>query len=327
METRSEEVPESGKITMGRRIPIIVNGRREMLWEEVGQSIEEQDGAADNFQNPTTNLPMETIMSVAQYQPTSEEEQHRAAERDYWKRQLRLAKWMNWVTGVASVAGIIGLAFIYGTLKATQDQTQAAIDALHSQRPYMSLGKADGVIAKYQPPVGEREKGTIELYFLNTGTAPATRFLVNAFSSLPTAEKIQERHLYRAKRFRDGKFIGWALMGGNTVGRDATRIEVLDAKSVPSPDEWRQVEDRKLDFSIRGNFEYCDLWGKYTCEVFMLTYRPSDGGSFTIDASLPCPPSMIAKPDLQGKDPSVYVEMLSECQQPQERTSGKELVP
>jgi hypothetical protein len=107
-------------------------------------------------------------------------------------------------------------------------------------------------------------------------------------------------------------------MGGSTVGANTPRIEVLDSTSVPSPDEWQRIEAGKLDFVIRGTLEYCDSWGKYTCEVFVITYRPAAGNNFTIDTNSTCvsgnllssdPPSLLP-PDLQ---------LAPRCQQPEER--------
>ncbi len=39
--------------------------------------------------------------------------QHEAAERHYWERQIQISKWQTWLTGMASAAGLLGLFFVY----------------------------------------------------------------------------------------------------------------------------------------------------------------------------------------------------------------------
>ncbi len=58
--------------------------------------------------------------------PEAEEAKHRAAERRFWERQIRLAKWLNWITGAGAAAGIAGLVILYFTLKAADDATVEA---------------------------------------------------------------------------------------------------------------------------------------------------------------------------------------------------------
>src|ERR1051325_5510673 len=85
------------------------------------------------------------------------EENHRVAERAFWRSQLSIAKWMNIITGVAAFVGLVTLYFLNQSLgdsrlvaEATQAQAKAAlqaneaqINALHiSQRPWVSAEQA-----------------------------------------------------------------------------------------------------------------------------------------------------------------------------------------
>jgi len=58
--------------------------------------------------------------------PQTAEEHHRAAERRYWRRQVRVGKWLNAITAIAALAGIIGLVFVYRGLIATRKAADAA---------------------------------------------------------------------------------------------------------------------------------------------------------------------------------------------------------
>ncbi len=46
---------------------------------------------------------------------------HQAQERDYWGRQLRLARWLNGITLGAAIVGLVGLFFVYRQLVETHD--------------------------------------------------------------------------------------------------------------------------------------------------------------------------------------------------------------
>lgn len=64
------------------------------------------------------------------------ERQHRIAEQSYWERQIRIAKWMNRLTGAAAIVGLLGLYVLWGTLSATSAQVETARLA---QRPWVLL--------------------------------------------------------------------------------------------------------------------------------------------------------------------------------------------
>jgi hypothetical protein len=125
------------------------------------------------------------------------EEAHRAKEEEYWRKSLRKQGCLNFITCIAAVAGLLSIGAIWGSLKATQTQAQTALDTLHSQRPNINFGLENGDMADYLPPVGNAKKGTIILHFRNTGPQSADSVLIDAFSTLPPAQKGEERHLLR----------------------------------------------------------------------------------------------------------------------------------
>jgi hypothetical protein len=215
--------------------------------------------------------------------------------------------------------------------EAAKAQAQIALDQLHSQRPYVSLGRADGIIAEYAPPAKGDKKGTVLLYFQNTGTSAATNFLTNAYSLLPPAEKGEQRHIYRARMFFKGKPAGVSFFMGDTVGAGSLRIETLDAKWVPTVDQWKQIAagQWKAGFYISGNFEYCDAWGEYRCEMFTLKYAPAPVSKFIANTSRECPNSFVPLPDptelAKGED--YNAQLLPRCKQPEEHTTYEEPAP
>jgi hypothetical protein len=97
-------------------------------------------------------------------QSAAEENQHRTDEKSYWKRQLRIAKWLNWITGAAAVVGLLGLVFLYKELGEMQTANKQTKIALHiSERAYINIGG----------PIFDFDKGVVGLPINNAGRIPS----------------------------------------------------------------------------------------------------------------------------------------------------------
>ena len=59
-------------------------------------------------------------------QPSPEERRHRAHERLYWRKQLRVSQCLNILTGAAGSVALIGLAFVYKGVVDNEDATARA---------------------------------------------------------------------------------------------------------------------------------------------------------------------------------------------------------
>jgi hypothetical protein len=51
------------------------------------------------------------------------EERHRAAERSFWERQIRVAKGLNWITLFAGIVAVGGLVALYRSITDAEDAT------------------------------------------------------------------------------------------------------------------------------------------------------------------------------------------------------------
>jgi hypothetical protein len=134
-------------------------------------------------------------------------EHHQTAERDFWTRQLRAARGLNWITGIAAVTGIIGLFFIALSLRVTKnaaddgaiaanaarDQAAATVEA---NRPWIK----PTITAKYID-IGENAiQVTVLIDNKNIGKSPAEDLLVSIkivptdlFESLSMQREICDR--------------------------------------------------------------------------------------------------------------------------------------
>ncbi|HEY2051143.1 MAG TPA: hypothetical protein VGH03_17525 [Caulobacteraceae bacterium] len=122
-------------------------------------------------------------------QPSAEERRHRAHERLFWRRQIRISTGLNYLTGIAGVVGVVGLFFVANTLIETQKATEEA------NRAWLTVDHLEWHI----PPnkVGD----TMDIYtrYRNIGKEPAmdTRFYGEFFQFYPMREtdgKFDLRH-------------------------------------------------------------------------------------------------------------------------------------
>jgi hypothetical protein len=243
---------------------------------------------------------------------------------------------------VVGVVGIIGLLFtLCETIKATKAatnaalstklaadaavaQSQAAVDALYSQRPVVSLGNRENIVAQYFAPRMGGENGALILYFQNTGPMSALDFLVNAkvglFSNMVWCLGIAGRHIERIDKTYKPR--GEKRFPGNTIGAESVYETPVAKVCVPTPDEWQKIQAGISDYKMGGDLEYCDWWGQYQCENFTIQYNAPAGRFF--GEMQPCrfgyPP-----PPLEGRkrERDDGPRTLERCEQPEEHKQTK----
>jgi hypothetical protein len=98
--------------------------------------------------------------------PSAEDRAWRDAQKRYWKKQIRVAKALNWITAITMLVGVAGAIFLYR-------QTRTAIDQLHlSQQPWVAITEV--MITK---PLTFHSDETVEIGFQmilkNVGHSPA----------------------------------------------------------------------------------------------------------------------------------------------------------
>jgi hypothetical protein len=129
-----------------------------------GQSPEQDKKAAnDHHEPPNYEGSEKTVINPSAIQPASNNDNHQAAERSFWKRQIRVAKWLNRITGVAALTGLGGLAILYSTLVSTDKAMQL------DQRAWLGI---EGI--PVSAPVGGNFSAVIAVK--NSGKTPAVEF-------------------------------------------------------------------------------------------------------------------------------------------------------
>ncbi len=232
---------------------------------------------------------------------------------------------------IASTIAICSLRFIAKTVEATRTaadaahtQAQVALDTLHSQRPNIVFGPANGDLAAYVAPTRSQQKGRILIYFRNAGPEPSRGALFNAYSNLLPNEKGQIHHLLRYRAFIKGRPAGMVSGGGVNVSAGSEYALVLNDKWVPNPKQWANIRGdrgskRYGQFRIEGTFEYCDQWGAWRCEGFETAYDPQLG-RFVPGVATPMGCEYTTEdPGYLARGADLKAEILPPCEQPEER--------
>lgn len=92
----------------------------------------------------------------------AQEQQHRIKERDYWDRQIRVAKWLNGLTAAGALVALGGLGFLYWSI---HNANRAIVEA---NRAWIGplAGSLIGELSPQKPL-----SAVVRLY--NSGKAPA----------------------------------------------------------------------------------------------------------------------------------------------------------
>jgi hypothetical protein len=225
---------------------------------------------------------------------------------------------------MALFVGAIGLIALIQTLNETRRSVDVAVDALHSQRPYVSLGNKENVVAQYYESHMDGKDGTLLLYFHNTGSMPALNFLVNVGKGVPSSPVWclgGGHHIARIDRLYKPR--GERLFPGNTIGAESVyEIPILEV-CVPKLDEWKKIQAGASDYIMKGNLEYCDWWGQYQCEMFTIKYDVPAGRFFGETKSCPddYPSSSVENERELARDDGP--RSFPRCEQPEERKQAK----
>lgn len=224
------------------------------------------------------------------------ENEHRFAERRYWKRQVFWQK----IGAIATIAGFV--AAVCYVHYANQQVGQAiaanknATMALHTtERPYLTLGRPDGRLMEFRPSDDPKKLTAIAIYFNNGGKGPAFRFMVNRWTVMTGKQiDIVPTHLERWQDLTFGSIQGSG--GGPTISGGAVHDEfIIGTPYALTADEVRDVKAGTKRLIVAGSFEYCDQFGNYVCKGFSASYAP-EVHDFVTDGSLGNDDCLIAPP-------------------------------
>jgi hypothetical protein len=291
-------------------------------WTTDAWVVGEPSSADPNPKNSQQDL--ESIPVVEIRYPKGIEDDARA----YKRREQRRDRWKVFLEALI-VVGLLGYgAIVYrqwhmmpaasdNSTKALQKVERAYLTALQTtertfmtalqttERAYVALGSKSGEFGEFIDSPIPGDKRIIVLHFYNSGHTTARHLAIHAATDNPGS--MSSRHRFEGPH-------GEIVSTGASIERDlAAGAEHLEY--IPSPWSQRELADMAegKQFSVFGQFEYCDIFGTYHCQGFSTNYLPNIK-QFVPSPALPCVFEPIAPTERPGKG---YKE-IEPCEQPNE---------
>lgn len=217
---------------------------------------------------------------------------------------------------------VVGIGSLVET-KWSLDESRQSFEM--SQRPYVSLGRKDGIVAEVVEPKGPVPPDALiglNLYMKNGGRGPALTPHVGIMMgvTLRSGGSPPSEHAVQPRGEALPYLLRWKSTKDNTIYSNVDTSPILaDSEFVHYvPDQFTQEQATALLNGQRytlltGRYEYCDEFGNYYCRQFTLDYESAPFDRFVESPWFDCT-SWYAYPPRQPDQ--IY---LPPCEQPDER--------
>jgi hypothetical protein len=209
---------------------------------------------------------------------SSDDDKRYTDQQENWGRQLRLSRWLNWITVGAAAVGLFGLFYLYGQLGEMRVANKITRDSLNvSQRAWVTPGRKDGTVAEFIVPKDPKQNAELILYFQNSGHIPATlawgtgifpTMIAGGQTSGITYEPHPFKGIIRMKNRKQGN-ISEPGETASVAGDSIFRAKIGD---IPQP---RLTELKKSSLVMSIRYEYCDELGSDMWRELLIEYRNS----------------------------------------------------
>jgi hypothetical protein len=200
---------------------------------------------------------------------------------------------------------ILAIAAIVTNFQTCAALKETRVSFKSGERPFVSLGRADGTVAEFT-----KNDAAVILYFQNSGHLPAKRFYLQIIEDHGT---IQNMGRFRSPR--NPKLIA-DIGGDSAIPGSSIHKEIIEDDRL-SPTSVKAIKQN--GGTISGHFEYCDDFGEYTCEQFMLRYKIPPIDSFALLLEADCSLSYAYPIDQAPEIPrGVRWTPINPCEQPDE---------
>jgi hypothetical protein len=190
----------------------------------------------------------------------------------------------------------------YAAALQASDKTHVAVIQA-TERAYVTLGSKTGEPGEFFGNARSGENRIIALHFYNSGHSTARHLAVHLIRD--DTGLISRRHRFKGPQ-------GDIVSIGISTEDLAPGAEHLEYVTSP----WSQKEsadNMTENFTISGQFEYCDVFGTYHCQEFSTNYMPNLR-QFASNSVQSCAVEAVTSTDTPGKG---YVE-IAPCEQPDE---------
>jgi hypothetical protein len=179
----------------------------------------------------------------------------------------------------------------YAAALQASSKTHAAV-VQATERAYITFGSKTGALGEFFDNPIPGQKRIIALHFYNSGRSVARHLAVHVITD--SSGSISRRH----------RFIG---SQGDIVSTEVSIERDLAAGAehseyIISPWSQRELaENMSENFTITGQFEYCDAFGTYHCQGFRTNYMPNIR-QFVPSSVQSCIVEPVTSTDRPGKD-------------------------
>jgi hypothetical protein len=290
-----------------------------------GKHEEHKDASHDGKSADNRRIKWPTVYPV-RIEPAPGDAQKYGSEQLYKKKQIKLARCLNWITAGAAGVGLFGLIYLYGQLGAMREANDITRQSLTiSQRAYVTIGTKDGVVAKFIPSQNPKQNAELVLYFQNSGhlpaklawgTIPGLNF-IEGLTGTNQSSGINYNHPFKNGMFRTrDKKTGSVSEQGESAVVAGDSIFVAPLGEI-SEEDLASLPTKNVATLVMGRYQYCDELGTNVDHMFSLSYQnvPSAELNFKLvsDSETGLPPA--------ASNPTT--ELLSPCLTIEEREQNK----
>jgi hypothetical protein len=274
--------------------------------------------------------PQEFQTSTAEATRDGDSDEHRDGSQNQqtdawycrWLRYLKESWDSNGIVAIGTILlGIVGIGSLVLT-KLSLDESRQSL------RPYVSIGRKDGVIAEFIPTGDPQASIGIRLYMQNGGQSPALNPTIGLQIQLMYKTNLGVLHPDEPEDSYQGKPDNFEFIMRSTAKDTADSANATNASGTSIPpqaeyyyDSLNKVSPKQLQLlrkgyrflMMMGMLQYCDDLGNYTCRRFMLSYGGGTDTAFNLGSESDCS----AMYTYSGAQPGQHY--LLPCEQPKER--------
>jgi|SRR5580704_1604664 hypothetical protein len=221
----------------------------------------------------TTSPLRVAIDSVPRPQPPTDEQK---AEKKT-KQKYRKLKTILEIAALLIALGLLGANLLLW--RSTRDANQIAKDSLEiSQRPYITIGRKDGILAEIIDAKGKDEWANLVIHFQNSGHLPAKVCILVDGSAWPLMPyNFQNGTTMIRQKGKDSNGLTQVTESScPTIGGESVSDFVIEKRF--NQKVWDQLRnDKNSDIRITAYIQYCDPFGRYMCKRASLKYLTGVG--------------------------------------------------
>ncbi len=222
----------------------------------------------------------------------------------------------------AAFAFLAFCAAAYYASIASKQLDETRNNAATELRAYVSVQAehGDAVTLVTDPKANETR---VSISFFNAGQTPAhnfhTDFATGGVSK--STGSFNGDHIQRYQTVGNGPFSGLTAGGGGSdIPAKSVHIEYLPTEQMPTKNEWDEIIGAKRNFWIYGNYEYCDEFGGYHCQMLSFEYQTSPRSGFV--PSMFMDQGCFSQPVVPPDEPAP-IKVLKRCPQPEEQKQAQ----